>query len=139
METGQVFAYKNGVKNWSDRHKIHLVGHSLGVQTIRYFQYLLKIGFFDDEHKGEDRSSWIASLNCISGPFNGAPIVNNYGYNPVAKGFHLNSKTVKAFKLKVIAANLTSQGGTQNRINEEIISDDVSLRFDYLLGRSNGA
>lgn len=55
-------AHPKGIEGWSETKKIHLVGHSLGGPTIRYLQYLLKIGYFDDEYKGIDRSSWIASI-----------------------------------------------------------------------------
>jgi len=58
----KTIANLNGIQSWSESNKIHLVGHSLGAQTIRYLQYLLKIGYFDDEYKGVDRSNWIASI-----------------------------------------------------------------------------
>jgi triacylglycerol esterase/lipase EstA (alpha/beta hydrolase family) len=63
MKTQQTFAYTGGISSWSESDKIHLVGHSLGAQTIRHMQYLLKIGYFDDEYKGVDRSKWIASIS----------------------------------------------------------------------------
>lgn len=62
----EIKAYPNGLKEWNEGCKVHLVGHSLGGQTIRYLQYLLKIGYFEDEYKGIDRSNWIASISCIS-------------------------------------------------------------------------
>ena len=125
MKTHRTFAFQKGIPEWNDKNKIHLIGHSLGCQTIRHLQYLLKIGYFDDEYKGIDRSSWIASMTCISPPFNGAPITQNFGYVQKTNKFKKNSWGVKLLKYKVIMANLLSQGGTQNCINEEIIKQTV--------------
>ena len=114
-------AHLQGIENWNESNKIHLVGHSLGAQTIRYFQHLLKIGFFEDEYKSIDRSNWIASINCISAPFNGSHITHMFGYdepnNKIRECF-----ATKLLKYKVITANLLSRTGTQNQANEVIIS-----------------
>ena len=124
-ETGQTFAHTGGITNWSEKNKIHLVGHSLGAQTIRYFQYLLKIGYFDDEYKGVDRSNWIASINCISAPMNGATITHNFGFSQKSNRFKKNSWAVKLLKYKVITGNLLSVGGTQNKMNDQIVNKKV--------------
>lgn len=126
METGKTFAFPVGIASWSEKNKIHLVGHSLGAQTIRYLQHLLKIGYFEDEYKGIDRSNWIASINCLSPPFNGASVTHNFGYNPKTNRLSKESWTVKLLKYKVIMANLLSKGGTQNKSNEIILKEKVS-------------
>ena len=51
-----------------------MVGHSMGVLTIRYLQYLLEIGYFDEIAGREkvDRSGWIKSITSLSGANNGS-------------------------------------------------------------------
>lgn len=132
-------AHPNGIKNWSAANKVHLVGHSLGAQTIRYLQHLLRIGFFDDEHKGEDRSDWIASISCVSAPMNGTHVTHNFGFDEASSKFKKGSWMIKLFKYKVITANLLSKGCTQNQLNEKVIRQTVSLDFITCLGRLLGA
>jgi triacylglycerol esterase/lipase EstA (alpha/beta hydrolase family) len=131
MNTNQIFAHTEGIVNWSEKNKIHLVGHSLGAQTIRYFQHLLKIGYFEDEYKGVDRSNWIASINCISPPFNGATVTHNFGFNPKTNRFYSHSWAVKLLKYKVITANLLSNSGTQNKANEIILNSKVRFKVYF--------
>lgn len=135
VKTGQTWAHTGGIQKWSEEHKIHLVGHSLGAQTIRYLQYLLKIGYFDDEYKGVDRSKWIASINCISAPMNGTTITHNFGFDQKTNLFKKNSYMVKLFKYKVITGNLSSKEGTQNKMNERIIETNVRKISTNIIGR----
>jgi triacylglycerol esterase/lipase EstA (alpha/beta hydrolase family) len=61
------FRDKGFVPNWSERHPVHLVGHSLGVPTIRCLQYLLA-----EDHWGwGSNARWIKSISSISGVCNG--------------------------------------------------------------------
>jgi len=128
MATSQTFAYTQGIEGWSEKFKVHLVGHSLGAQTIRYLQYLLRIGYFDDEYKDVDRSNWIASISGISPPLNGAQVTHNFGYDPRINKFKKNTLFVKIIKYKVIMANLMSQGGTQNVCNEIFLDSEGPVR-----------
>jgi len=78
-----ILAYPNGLPKWGDSNgpKVHLIGHSKGAATIRYFQYLLQTGYFD-ELSGvpkTDRSHLIASITCLSGALNGSNGVEYFG------------------------------------------------------------
>lgn len=81
--TKKMLAYPNGIPGVKDINKlrIHFVGHSMGAITVRYLQYLLKTGYFDDiaGNPKQDRSSMIFSLTCLSGANNGSLVVNNCG------------------------------------------------------------
>jgi triacylglycerol lipase len=70
---------------WSGRNKIHLVGHSMGGNTIRYLEYLLQKGLSSET--GSDRSilfksgtqksgggNWIQSMTTIATPHDGSPL-----------------------------------------------------------------
>lgn len=37
----KIYAYPNGLPQWENVKKVHLIGHSKGAATIRYFQHLL--------------------------------------------------------------------------------------------------
>ena len=127
--TNKTTAHPKGIESWSETNKIHLVGHSLGSQTIRYLQYLLKIGYFDDEYNGIDRSSWIASLTCIGTPFNGAPVIHNLGFNQKENRFSSDTWATKLIKYKVIAENLMTSTGSGNRSHERVINKYVSIPY----------
>jgi triacylglycerol esterase/lipase EstA (alpha/beta hydrolase family) len=74
-ETGKMLAYPSGLPGWDPEffYKIHFVGHSMGAITVRYLQYLLKIGFFDviEGRTKINRARIVASLTSLSGANNG--------------------------------------------------------------------
>lgn len=57
---------------------------------------------------------------------NGAPITHGFGLNQDTNKFNKDNFWIKLIKFKVIMANLLSQGGTQNKSNEEIVKKVVS-------------
>jgi len=65
---GKDFTGRGFVVDWDSHHPVHLVGHSLGGQTIRCLQYLL-----DKDYWSWDSScSWICSISTLSGANNGS-------------------------------------------------------------------
>jgi len=65
---------------WDSEHPIHLLGHSMGGQTVRMLEYLLENSFYtdslntqyeDSELLGLSHSGLIKSITTISSPHNG--------------------------------------------------------------------
>jgi len=65
---------------WDPEHPIHLLGHSMGGQTVRMLDYLLENSFFvdslDTQYEesallGQSHSGYIKSITTISSPHNG--------------------------------------------------------------------
>ena len=68
--------YKAMLPEWSEEKPVHMIGHSMGGQTIRYLSELLAQDYF----KQGTNERWILSLTTISTPHNGttlATIVSN--------------------------------------------------------------
>lgn len=66
---------------WDKDHPVHLIGHSMGGQTVRMLQYLLQTSIVDSSGQGEDsellgkaREGWIKSISTISAPHNGSTL-----------------------------------------------------------------
>jgi hypothetical protein len=60
---------------WSESNPVHLVGHSYGGVTARYFLHLCDIGFFGTNIN----CNFIKSITCINSPNNGALSVYSLG------------------------------------------------------------
>lgn len=65
---------------WDAEHPVHLLGHSMGGQTVRMLDYLLENSFYTDsldtqpeesELLGQTHSDYIKSITTISAPHNG--------------------------------------------------------------------
>lgn len=72
--------YTGFYPDWDAEHPVHLIGHSMGGQTIRMLDYLLENSFFIDSLKikneeselfGQSLSGRIKSITTISSPHNG--------------------------------------------------------------------
>jgi len=99
---------------------------------VRYLQYLLSIDYFAlPGQQKEDKSSWIASLTCISGCLNGS-------LSPYAGSFNEKTLTIKsdekryfetlqadglgnAFKALSFVQNLIDPTGTQDQEPENVV------------------
>jgi triacylglycerol lipase len=76
---GKDFTGRGLYPEWSARNPIHLVGHSLGGNTIRYLEALLQKGDHEERAATGNATSplflgvgnWIKSLNTISAPLDG--------------------------------------------------------------------
>lgn len=63
-------SYERGLfPEWSAERPVHLVGHSLGGNTVRALQHLLAIKFFPGHDTCAD---WVKSVVTVSSPLNGA-------------------------------------------------------------------
>jgi len=72
--------YKGMYPEWDSDNPVHLLGHSMGGQTVRMLDYLLETTFFADSSEtqyensellGVSRSGYIKSITTISSPHNG--------------------------------------------------------------------
>jgi triacylglycerol lipase len=70
---------------WDENHPVHLMGHSMGGQTIRMLQYQLSQVVISDttnneleqsELLGKEQNGWIASITSISTPHDGTTLAN---------------------------------------------------------------
>ena len=72
---GRDYAGRGFVSEWNQEHPVHLVGHSLGVPTIRRLQHLLELDFWG---WGSNRR-WAFSISSISGSLNGSTATYFFG------------------------------------------------------------
>ena len=77
--------YSGLYPEWDSDHPVHLVGHSMGGQTVRMLQYLLANEIYlDSENKileesellGHARDGWITSITSVATPHNGSTLVD---------------------------------------------------------------
>ena len=68
---------------WDEAHPIHLLGHSMGGQTVRMLDYLLRTSIVDSSNTveesdflGEAHNGWIHSITSVSSPHNGSTLSN---------------------------------------------------------------
>ena len=75
--------YKGLYPSWNQDNPIHLIGHSMGGQTIRMLDYLLRTSIADSSQKieknkilGMVHNGWIKSITSISTPHNGTTLTD---------------------------------------------------------------
>lgn len=80
--------YTGFLKNWNDTNKVHLLGHSMGGQTIRMLVQLLKEGSDEEkkyaqQHAGTELSplfeggkSYVHSVTTLGSPHNGTTLAD---------------------------------------------------------------
>ena len=78
-------SYEALYPEWDEEHPVHLIGHSMGGQTIRMLEYLLANSFYADtletnyeesELLGKNLNGWVKSITSISTPHNGTTYVD---------------------------------------------------------------
>lgn len=72
---GRDYTGQGCVPDWSAANPVHLVGHSLGAQTVRCLQHLLAT----DAWGWDSDASWVASITTISGVLNGSTATSFFG------------------------------------------------------------
>lgn len=70
---------------WDESHPIHLMGHSMGGQTVRMLQYQLSQVFYSDSINqineksillGSENHGWVTSITTIATPHDGTTLAN---------------------------------------------------------------
>jgi len=66
---------------WDEDHPVHLIGHSMGGQTVRMLQYLLLTNFNSNQEINEEsfllsreNIGWVRSITTMSTPHNGSTL-----------------------------------------------------------------
>lgn len=91
--------YEGIYKDWQPGQKVHLVGHSMGGQTIRQLEELLRNGSeeeiaYHQEHGGEisplftgNNDDMITSITTLATPHNGTHAADELGNEPIVRQF----------------------------------------------------
>lgn len=85
--------YSGFAPNWSETNKVHLVGHSMGGQTIRTLVQLLKEGDFEEKNHPntnisplfEGKKSYVHSVTTLATPHNGTTLADGSLLLPFVK------------------------------------------------------
>eukprot|EP00924_Labyrinthula_sp_SR-Ha-C_P008408 snap_masked-scaffold_11-processed-gene-12.31-mRNA-1 protein AED:0.09 eAED:0.12 QI:0/-1/0/1/-1/1/1/0/435 len=82
MRFGKDFTGSGLYPEWSEKHKVHLIGHSMGGQTMILLEKLLRDGSLcpgDDSSMFTGGKKWIESITAISGTLTGTSLVDVNG------------------------------------------------------------
>lgn len=72
---GKDYSGRGFVPGWDKKHPVHLVGHSLGGQTVRCLQYLLQ----SDCWGWGSNQAWVSSITTLAGSNNGSTATYYFG------------------------------------------------------------
>ncbi|MCD8826631.1 YSIRK-targeted triacylglycerol lipase [Staphylococcus gallinarum] len=124
--------YEGVYKDWQPGQKIHLVGHSMGGQTVRQLESLLRNGSQEEinyqrQHGGEiaplfqgDHDNMITSITTVASPHNGTYAADLLGNEALIRQFVYDYSKFQGNKYSDIDFGL-SQWGLKQRENETYI------------------
>ena len=76
-------SYEGFYTQWNAKNPVHLLGHSMGGQTVRMLDYLLRTSIVDSANTmeestflGQNNDGWIRSITSVSAPHNGSTLSN---------------------------------------------------------------
>ncbi|WP_144519436.1 esterase/lipase family protein [Bacillus thuringiensis] len=102
--------YSGFISNWNETKKVHLVGHSMGGQTIRTLVQLLKEGDpeeqayakkRDDSHLSplfQGEKSYVHSVTTLSTPHNGTTLADGSLLLPFVKDFLIAAASINGYQ-----------------------------------------
>ena len=121
--------YAGAYKDWKPGQKIHLIGHSMGGQTIRYLEELLRHGSpeeveYQKQHGGDisplykgGQDNMISSITTIATPHNGTHAADLLGNEEIIRQVAYDYARSKGNKLSHVDVGL-SQWGLKQREDE---------------------
>lgn len=123
--------YAGAYKDWIPGQKIHLIGHSMGGQTIRYLEELLRHGSpeeveYQKEHGGDisplykgGQDNMISSITTIATPHNGTHAADLFGNEALVRQIAYDYARAKGNKLSHVDVGLR-QWGLKQRDDETL-------------------
>lgn len=123
--------YAGAYKDWKPGQKIHLIGHSMGGQTIRYLEELLRHGSpeeveYQKQHGGDisplykgGQDNMISSITTIATPHNGTHAADLLGNEEIIRQVAYDYARSKGNKLSHVDVGL-SQWGLKQREDETL-------------------
>ncbi|MEZ7618171.1 YSIRK-targeted triacylglycerol lipase [Staphylococcus epidermidis] len=124
--------YAGAYKDWKPGQKIHLIGHSVGGQTIRYLEELLRHGSpeeveYQKQHGGDisplykgGQDNMISSITTIATPHNGTHAADLLGNEEIIRQVAYDYARSKGNKLSHVDVGL-SQWGLKQREDETLV------------------
>ncbi|WP_436862654.1 YSIRK-targeted triacylglycerol lipase [Staphylococcus caeli] len=142
--------YEGIMPNWKPGQKVHLIGHSMGGQTIRFLEQLLRNGnpeeiAYQQAHGGEvsslfkgQQDNMIASITTLATPHNGSPASDNLGNREFAKKILNDIGKLSGSRFSNIDLGF-SQWGFKQRPNENYIEYTKRIKNSRLWDTTDNA
>ena len=115
---------------WSAKHPVHLVGHSMGGPTIWLLQHLLAIDFFG----WGSNANWVKSLTSLSGVLNGSTATYFFGADE--RSGLLRDLSIGRFLSSVIELHVRLAGDFFDRVYDFQLDQwgiDTGIPLDRLM------
>lgn len=142
--------YEGIMPNWKPGQKVHLIGHSMGGQTIRLLEQLLRNGnpeeiAYQQTHGGEvsslfkgQQDNMISSITTLATPHNGSPASDNLGNREFAKKILNDIGKLSGSRFSNIDLGF-SQWGFKQRPNENYIEYTQRIKNSRLWDTTDNA